>query len=52
MTDAQIAQAIIEMTRSFLTLMTPAIGVLAGISFIFTFFMAVTFGLGRKTFRG
>lgn len=52
MAPAEVVTQIIDMTKDFLTYMLPIIGILAGINFMVSWFMSVTMGLGRRTFRG
>ncbi len=52
MANTEVVNQIISMTTDFLTYMLPVIAVLAGINFIVTWFMSITMGLGRRTFRG
>lgn len=52
MTSGEVVAEIIGMVQDFLTFMLPIIGVLAGLTFVLSFFFSVTMGLGRRTFRG
>ena len=52
MANTDVINEIIDLVSTYFTYMLPIIGVLAGISFITTFLMAVTMGLGKRTFKG
>jgi len=52
MANTDVINLIVSTTASYFTYMLPIIGVLAGISFIVSFFYAVTLGMGRRTFKG
>jgi hypothetical protein len=52
MASSEVVDQIISLTADFLTYMMPIIGVLAGITFITSWFMSVTIGMGRRTFKG
>jgi len=51
MANTDVINLIVSTTASYFTYMLPIIGVLAGLSFLMTFFFSVTMGLGRRTFR-
>jgi hypothetical protein len=52
MANTAVIDKIIELVASYFTYMLPIIGVLAGLSFIFSFLFVITMGLGRRTFKG
>lgn len=52
MASADVVTQIIAIVKDSLTYMLPIIGILAGINFVLTWFMAVTMGMGRRTFKG
>jgi len=52
MAPSEVVTQIVTMFGEFMTYMLPIIGILAGISFVVSWFMSVTMGLGRRTFRG
>jgi type III secretory pathway component EscS len=52
MASADVVQTIISLVTDTLTYMLPVIAVLAGINFVITWIMSITFGFGRRTFKG
>ena len=52
MTNSEVVAEIVSMTQNLLEYMMPVIGVLAGLTFVLSFFFSVTLGMGRRTFRG
>ncbi len=52
MANTDLVNLIVSTVSSYFTYMLPIIGILAGISFMVSFLMSVTMGLGRRTFRG
>lgn len=50
MANTEVIEVIVTSTSDMFTYMLPIIGVLAGITFMFTFLMSVTMGFGRRTF--
>lgn len=51
MASADLVNLLLETAATFFQYMLPVIGAFAGINFIFTWLMFLTFGVGRKTFR-
>jgi hypothetical protein len=51
MANSAIIDLIVETVRDMLIYMLPIIGLLAGLTFVFSFLIAVTIGWGRKTFK-
>jgi len=52
MANSEVVNLILTTTSDFFTYMMPIIGILAGISFVVSFFFTVVMGMGRRTFRG
>ena len=52
MANTAVIDQILTIFRDFFAYVAPIIGVMAGLSFIFTFLVSITLGLGRRTFRG
>jgi hypothetical protein len=52
MASSDVVNLIITTVASYFTYMLPVIAILAGITFMVSFLMSVTMGLGRRTFRG
>lgn len=51
MANTEVIATIIELTQDYFTYMIPVIALLAGINFMVTWFMSLTMGLGRRTFK-
>jgi hypothetical protein len=51
MANTDVIAKIIELTSSYFTYMLPIIGLMAGITFMVTWFTSLTMGLGRRTFK-
>lgn len=52
MANTDVINTIIQLVAEYFTYMLPIVGVLAGITFMVSFFYSVTLGMGRRTFRG
>lgn len=52
MANSDVVNLIISATTNMVTYMLPIIALMTGITFIFTFLVSITVGLGRRTFRG
>jgi hypothetical protein len=52
MANTEVIDIIISTTAEYFTYMLPIIGVMAGITFVVSFLMSVTIGMGRRTFKG
>lgn len=52
MASEELVTLIIELTANMMEYMLPVIAVLSGITFIVSFLMYVTLGLGRRVFKG
>lgn len=52
MANSAVVDLIVSTVTDAMTYMLPIIALLAGINFIVSWFMSVTMGLGRRTFRG
>lgn len=52
MASSEVVDLIIAMVQDYFEYMLPIIGVLAGITFITSFLMYLTMGLGRRVFKG
>jgi hypothetical protein len=52
MANTDVINTIIGLVQQYFVYMLPIIALLAGITFMVSFLMSVTMGLGRRTFRG
>jgi len=52
MANTDVINLIIQTAASYITYMLPVLGILAGLTFIFSMLYAVTLGFGRKAFKG
>lgn len=52
MASGEVVDLIVSTTADFMSYMVPIIAVMAGITFVVSFFMSVTLGMGRRTFKG
>lgn len=52
MANTEVITIILQLVSQYFVYMLPIIGVLSGITFMVSFLMSVTMGLGRRTFRG
>lgn len=52
MANTAVIDKILELVTQYFTYMLPIIGVLAGLTFMFSFLYVITMGLGRRTFKG
>lgn len=50
MANSDVVNLIIAGSANMIHYLLPVIGVLAGLTFMFTFLMSVTMGFGRRTF--
>lgn len=51
MANSEVVNLIVSTTAEYFVYMLPIIGILAGITFMVSFLMAVTFGMGRRAFK-
>jgi len=51
MATETLVTLLMDTASTFFVYMLPVIGAFAGINFIFSWVMFLTFGVGRKTFR-
>lgn len=52
MANTDVINLIIDTTSQYFVYMLPIIGFLSGITFMVSWLMSVTLGMGRRTFRG
>lgn len=52
MANAEVITTLISLVQDMMIYMLPIIALLAGLTFMITWFMSVVFGLGRRTFKG
>lgn len=52
MANTDVINLIISTVADYFTYMLPVIALMAGITFMVSFLMSVTLGMGRRTFKG
>jgi hypothetical protein len=52
MANSEVITTLIDMISKMLLYLLPVIAFLAGVTFMVTWFMAVVFGMGKRTFKG
>lgn len=51
MTNTEVVSQLVTIFGEFITFMLPIIGLMAGLSFIVTWLMYLTVGIGRRVFK-